>query len=325
MVTKKTSAIPFWKDWKFIIVATIAVLGVFFGNNIYDVCKPHFEVFIKPLEISVFQGGKGETFASIKNASILCLDYKEPVNLEAQGQQQDIKFTFSPEAPTLPNFDCKVIVEVNGKVLPGKYKYTLTGTGENGLTHSSDFFITVKVSPCPSPYIIEVDQYFVPSGFMCNTNDIRLDTRCSVGPFSGTTCTKIEYTARTNSQCSNDGWIGAGIYWFCVGCNWGQTRPDPKKYNFSCAKRLVFMAKGENGGEIAEFKVGGVTGVNSDSVNPARTTGVITLTNNWREYSIDFTSGDNLTSMIGGFCWVTDRNWNPNGCIIYLDDIKFVD
>jgi hypothetical protein len=323
-MTKKNSTSTATLIWR-ILGAVLAVLGIIFGNSIYSECIRHFEVSIKPLEIVISQGGRGETTVSINNASILSLDYKEPVNLEAQGPQQDIKFTFSPDSPTLPNFDCKVLIEVGSTVAPDKYKFTVIGTGGNGLTHSADFFINVKIPPCPSPFIIDVDQYFVPSGFMCNTSDIQLNTRCNVAPFSGTTCTKIVYSARTNNQCQNDGWIGAGIYWFCVGCNWGQTKPDPVKYNFSCAKSLIFMAKGESGGEIAEFKVGGVTGKYNDSVNPALSTGVITLTNEWKEYRIDFNSGDNLTSMISGFCWVTNRDWNPNGCIIYLDDIKFVD
>jgi len=327
MARKKntTNKNPFWKDWRFIIGTVIAIIAIFFGNEIYSVCKPHFEVRIKPLEIVIIQGGKSETNASIKNASILGIDYKEPVNLEVQETQQDIKFTFSPDAPTLPDYDSRVLIQAGRNVTPGKYKFTLIGTGENGLAHSSDFFITVEIPPCPSPYVINVEEYFIPSGFMCNTNDIELDTRCNVTPFSGSTCIKIEYSARTKEPCQSDGWIGAGIYWFCVGCNWGNSKPDPIKYDFSCARSLVFMAKGEKGGETAEFKVGGVTGEFSDSVNPPRTTGLVTLTDNWQEYRIDFTNDDNLTSMIGGFCWVTDRAWNQNGCIIYLDDIKFVD
>ncbi len=327
MARKKATATstPIWKDWRFIVGTIIAILAIFFGNELYSVCKPHFVVSIKPLEIVVFQGERSETNASIQNASILGLDFKKPVNIEAQGQQQDIRFTFSPDAPTLPNFDSKVMIEVGSNVAPGKYEYTLIGTGENGLAHSSVFFITVKIPPCPSPYVINVEEYFIPSGFMCNANDLKIDTRCDAAPFSGTTCTKIEYSAKTDKPCQSDGWIGAGIYWFCAGCKWDQTKPDPIKYDFSCAKSLIFMAKGGKGGEKAEFKVGGVTGKFSDGVNPPRTTGLLTLTANWQEYRIDFTRNDNLTSMIGGFCWVTDRAWNPNGCTIYLDDIKFID
>jgi hypothetical protein len=311
--------------WYKYLKILIAVLGVLVAYAGYQYCKAQFEVSIAPLEIKVAQGGRGETVASIKNSSLINWKYKKPVNLEAQSELKDMKFTFSPDAPTLPDYDCKVTLAVNNNAPLGKYKTTLIGTGENGESQKADFFITVIASPCPSPYVKEVEQYFAPSGWMCNRADIRLDTRCTEAPYLGNTCIKIDYSAQTDTPCQTDGWIGAGIYWFCNGCNFGANKPDPEIYNFSCAKSLVFMAKGAIGGERAEFKVGGVKGQFSDGINPARTTGMLVLTNKWTLYRIDFTEGDDLTTMISGFCWVTDRDWNPKGCTIYVDDIKFVD
>jgi hypothetical protein len=70
---------------------------------------------------------------------------------------------------------------------------------------------------------------------------------------------------------------------------------------------------------MAEFKVGGISGTYKDSVHPAVSSGVIVLSDTWEKYNIDLT-GKDLSHVIGGFCWVTNRNQNPNGCTIYLDD-----
>jgi len=75
-------------------------------------------------------------------------------------------------------------------------------------------------------------------------------------------------------------------------------------------------------GEKAEFKVGGIRGKYSDSLQPAVSSGVIVLTNEWTPYSINL-EGRDLSYISGGFCWVTSLRNNPEGCTIYLDDIKF--
>jgi hypothetical protein len=88
--------------------------------------------------------------------------------------------------------------------------------------------------------------------------------------------------------------------------------------------RVTFWARGENGGEKAEFKVGGIDGkeLYPDSIQPAVSTGEVTLSRDWQQYTIDLT-GQNLNHVIGGFCWVTNQNQNPDGCTIYLDDMRF--
>jgi hypothetical protein len=61
-----------------------------------------------------------------------------------------------------------------------------------------------------------------------------------------------------------------------------------------------------------EFKVGGIDNANKkyrDSL--AVTTGRLTLTNNWTQYTIDL-SNTNLSSVIGGFCWVASADYNAN-------------
>jgi hypothetical protein len=87
---------------------------------------------------------------------------------------------------------------------------------------------------------------------------------------------------------------------------------------------LTFWVKGETGGEEAEFKVGGIDGNARypDSIQPSVSTGIITLTSDWKQYTINL-SGQDLSHVIGGFCWTTNTNQNPDGATVFLDDITF--
>src|SRR5271165_2814256 len=42
----------------------------------------------------------------------------------------------------------------------------------------------------------------------------------------------------------------------------------------------------------------------------------------WNRFVIDL-QGANLKHIIGGFCWVTNRDENPAGAVFYLDDIRY--
>ena len=75
----------------------------------------------------------------------------------------------------------------------------------------------------------------------------------------------------------------------------------------------------------AQFKMGGIKTAGSpygDTVQPALSTGVITLSREWKRYSINL-AGKNLSRVVGGFVWVAKRSDNPNGATIYLDDIHY--
>jgi hypothetical protein len=103
--------------------------------------------------------------------------------------------------------------------------------------------------------------------------------------------------------------------------NWGVF---PNGRNLTGASKLSFWAKGANGGEIAEFKVGGVSGQKPGQYTeslPLQTLNE-TLTKDWKPLSIDLT-GMNLSNLFSGFCWTTNDTENPNGCTIYVKDIRF--
>lgn len=158
---------------------------------------------------------------------------------------------------------------------------------------------------------------FLGNDTIINTADIIYELSTD-NPYSGETCIRISYSPSPGQ------W--GGIYWQYPVNNWG----NYPGYDFSNfieegdTVRLSFWVRGKEGGEKAEFKTGGINDPTleySDSYGPM-TTGVLTLTTIWKKYSLDLT-GQDLSMVIGGFCWVTNYNQNPNGCTIYLDEIQF--
>ena len=157
------------------------------------------------------------------------------------------------------------------------------------------------------------DNHYIPSGWMGDYGDIRIDDKCLIKPHSGSTCFKVEYNGK-----GAQGARWAGIYWQNPPNNWG-TRPGG--YDLTGAKKLTFWARGEKGGErIEEFKVGGITGEYADS--DAAGIGPVVLTTEWQQFTIDL-EGKDLSSISGGFCWSTNVDVNPQGATFYLDDIRY--
>ncbi len=155
------------------------------------------------------------------------------------------------------------------------------------------------------------DNHFVPSGWMGDVEYIEVDQGSLRNPHSGRTCLKISYIP----MAAGKGW--AGIYWQNPANNWGEVDGG---FDLRGAVRLTFWARGKSGGEVCEFKIGGIKGAYPDS--DSATTGPVTLTSAWKMYSIDLTLKD-LSYISGGFCWVAKASDNPEGCILYLDDIRY--
>ena len=149
---------------------------------------------------------------------------------------------------------------------------------------------------------------------MGDWEDITFDDAFTDKPYSEPTCTKITYSI---AQSHGEGW--AGIYWQYPYNNWGD---DPDGRDLTGTTKLTFWVRGENGGEKAEFKVGGITGEYPDSIQPSVSTGVIVMSDEWQQHIIDLTDKD-LSHVIGAFLWVTTKTENPDGCTIYLDDVRF--
>jgi hypothetical protein len=165
------------------------------------------------------------------------------------------------------------------------------------------------------------ENHFIPSGFMGDCGDIKIDENCTNTPAKGTTCIKVTYTPKGKgpNECGYTPpckW--AGVYWLNPANNWATV---PKSgFDLRGYSVLKFFAKTQKPCEI-EFKMGGVTGTYGDSQRTAL--GVkVKLTGIWKEYSISLT-GANLSYIIGGFCFATNWSSCPNETVFYLDEIKF--
>ncbi len=168
------------------------------------------------------------------------------------------------------------------------------------------------------PFYIYADRnsitnHFTPSGWMGSYGDIRIDIASKQDPYLGDTCIRIIYSIK-----SAQGARWAGIYWQYPPNNWGNVDAG---YDLSLATRLTFWARGEKGGErIEEFKAGGIMGEYSDS--DSASIGPVVLNKEWTQYAIDL-KGKDMSYIIGGFCWVTNADVNPEGATFYLDEIKY--
>ena len=80
------------------------------------------------------------------------------------------------------------------------------------------------------------------------------------------------------------------------------------------------MARGAKGGEMLEFKMGGITGKYPDSDTVG--IGPLALTSEWKEYTIDLTDAE-LFYISGGLVFAASRMDNPDGFVVYIDEIKY--
>lgn len=155
--------------------------------------------------------------------------------------------------------------------------------------------------------------HYIPSGWMGDYGDIKINDGWSSNTHSGNTCIQIIYTGKRSQGA---GWIG--VYWQNPANNWGDQMGG---YDLTGYKKATFWARGKSGGEvIAEFKVGGISGMYSDSDSTG--IGPVVLTKDWKQYTINL-EGIDLSYISGGFEFSASLQDNPFGFTFYLDDIKF--
>lgn len=156
--------------------------------------------------------------------------------------------------------------------------------------------------------------HFAPSGWMGDYGDLKLNDASTDNCIDGRTCIKWTYSGE-GKQGAN--WVGC--YWQQPPNNWGDKQGG---FDLSGFKHLTFWARGEKGGEtLTEVYVGGITGEYADSDRVG--IGPVTLTKEWKKYSIDISQA-NLSHVIGGFGWSTNKDANPTTPIsFYLDEIRF--
>jgi len=183
-------------------------------------------------------------------------------------------------------------------------------------------FALTTVSACqPQPNgqqpRFDIAAQFTASGFMGDgeqgTRYTNLMEAWRDNPHSPPTCIKVVYSPGPN------GW--GGIYWQNKPNNWG----DKPGEDFSRAgyKKLTFWARGETGNEVVEFKAGGINAPGKQYRDSFEiSAGKIQLGREWKQYTLDL-EGKNLSSVVGGFCWVATKSANQGDVTFYLDDVNY--
>jgi hypothetical protein len=157
------------------------------------------------------------------------------------------------------------------------------------------------------------DNHFIPSGWMGDTGDIKMNDQSAVNPKTGTTSIEFTYNAK---KAQGQGW--AGVYWQNPANNWGSKNGG---FDLTGMTKVTFWARGAKGGEVIQkVKVGGIKGTYPDSSDVEM--GPIELTDTWKQYTINL-AGKDLTYINGGFGWVTTADLNPDGATFYIDDVKY--
>ncbi len=149
-------------------------------------------------------------------------------------------------------------------------------------------------------------------------------------PYSGSSCIRCEQITHEGDW---GGWLFLNGY-LPEGSNVPELNDgtvDGQGLDLNGAERLTFFARGEKGGEQVEFFTCGF-GYNSEwnvQVVPfpdssmKRSTGVVTLTREWTQFSIDLSSAD-MSSIVCGFGYVLKGNVPGNReKVCYLDEIRF--
>lgn len=181
---------------------------------------------------------------------------------------------------------------------------------------------------------LSAGNHFAERALMCNPGD-----EASVpammedwfeNPATGLTCIRCEFRARRGNW---GGWMFVnGVLrsaHVVPELNWGDV---PRAgWSLQGAKKLIFRARGETGGEKVRFfafglgRVGGTGKPNKpypDSA-PQTSTGWIELSRDWKTYALDL-QGLDLTNVLLGFAWMTKATVNRHRDIIfYLDDIHY--
>lgn len=175
--------------------------------------------------------------------------------------------------------------------------------------------------------------HFVPSGWMGDFGDLKMNQGWTKGvakpkmsadkkkakamePANAKdeTCIQIRYTAERKQ---GNGW--GGIYWQHPANNWGDKRGG---FDLSGYSQMTFWAKGDVGGEVIDkFQLGGIPGQTEEGDSDEAQIGPVTLTKDWKLYSVDLTGLD-LSHIIGGFVFAANADSNPQGFTIYIDEIR---
>lgn len=166
----------------------------------------------------------------------------------------------------------------------------------------------------------EGGNHYYPTGWMASGPQdytfLSMNESYTSDCYAGNSCIEVTYESKEKK------WVS--LYWQEPENNWGDI--EDAGYDLSGASQLTFYAKGETGKEQIEFYMGGIgLGQNKkkypDSLKK-QSTGLIRLTQKWKQYSISLNNLD-LSHVIGGFGFAIDSKQNPKGITLYIDHVQY--
>lgn len=171
-----------------------------------------------------------------------------------------------------------------------------------------------------------VSDEFTPSGYMGDgSQDGAIgmhvdDASCHVRPADARgSCFRFDYRAPASSM----GW--GGVYFQAPPNNWGNL---PGKRIAPGAKQLRLKAAGASGGELATFRIGGLSGTDA-SGKPYPNADVfqaeqsIQLTTDLAEYVVPLPAGQAYDRVLGGFAWTLLAPADKSSVVLFLDDVHW--
>jgi hypothetical protein len=199
--------------------------------------------------------------------------------------------------------------KLNGKIFSILGALVIVGIcSASAQTKPFEKFYVYKDKPSPGHY---APSGFMPDGRCVAVNDVWVDN-CG----GSRSCIQAKFDR--DCTATSTGW--AGVYWLDPANNWGDVKGG---FNLTGAHKLVFGARGEKGGEVVTFKMGGAgMGGHPYPDSDSASSDPIVLTKDWKEYSIDLT-GKDLSHIIGGFAWVGTAKENQANITFYLRDIYY--
>lgn len=158
--------------------------------------------------------------------------------------------------------------------------------------------------------------HYAASGFMPDGRCVAVNDAWTENCQDSRSCIQAKY----DRDCSAIGIGWAGVFWLYPANNWGDTKGG---LDLTGANKLVFWARGEQGGEVVTFKVGGVGMGHPYPDSDSASSEPITLTKDWKEYSIDL-EGKDLSRISGGFAWIGSAKQNPTNITFYIREIYYI-
>ena len=154
--------------------------------------------------------------------------------------------------------------------------------------------------------------HFAPSGYFNGATNLKIDTRWTDNPYTGTSCIRVVW----DGTPGNDGWLWNGLMFEEPQSYLGQLSGNG--YNLTGAKTLIFWARADEPGLKVQFGMGNVNDTSGEKKQ------WFELGLYWKKYEIDLTGLD-LSNIHGGFLFVVnnDNDPAPDGTSFYLDKIQY--